>query len=188
MNRLPKQGGQFKLRGMRPVSKPNNKLIRYPLQALNYTLFMAMTWYLSAAPPFEHLAKDQAVVTLTFAHVGQHIEACHKLSQEELNKLPPNMRKLEECGRERSPVQIEVEMDGQPIFSEKAEPPGIYNDGSISIFISKRVPVGPHQFSIKMNDSIHVEGFNFNYEESVELEPAQLLVIGFNTSEGFTLE
>lgn len=163
-------------------------MVRIPLQALNYTLFMAMIWYLSSAPSFEHLGKDEAVVTLTFAHVGQHTEPCHKLSQEELNKLPPNMRKLEECGRERSPVTVEVQMDGQPIFSKKAEAPGLYNDGSINIFMTETVSAGPHQFSVKMNDSIHVEGFNFNYEQSVELEPAQLLVIGFNTSEGFTLK
>lgn len=170
------------------MSNNNKKLWRYPLQALNYTIFMAMAWYFSSAPSFEHLGENDAVVTLTFAHVGEHIEPCIKLSQEELNKLAPNMRKLQDCGRERSPIMVEVQMDGHPIFSENVVPPGLYHDGSVNIFVSETVPAGPHQFSVKMNDSIHVEGFNHHFEQSVELKPAQLLIVGFNTSEGFTLK
>ena len=46
------------------------------LQAVNYTVFMAMVWYFSFSPPYRHLADDEAVLTLAFGHAGQRISEC----------------------------------------------------------------------------------------------------------------
>ena len=84
----------------------NNKPIRYLLQAINYSVFMGLIWYFATAPSFQILAEDEALITIAFAHAGALREPCRKLSYEELAELPPNMRKPEECPRERSPVTI----------------------------------------------------------------------------------
>jgi hypothetical protein len=170
------------------MSKSTITWVQYLIQAINYSVFMLMVWYFSFAPSFEHLGTDEAVVALALSHTGQHKEPCHRLTPEELAKLPPNMRKPVECGRERSPLLIEVTMDGQILFKEKANPPGLYGDGSINLFTDTRVPAGQHNFSIRMNDSIHEKGFNYRHQQTVELAPAQLLVIGFDTSNGFNLK
>ena len=53
---------------------------------------------------FEHVHgesrdRGQAMVSVSFSHAGQRIQECRILTQEELNKLPPNMRKPEDCPR-----------------------------------------------------------------------------------------
>jgi len=80
------------------------KFIRYPLQIFNYALFMGLVGYFSLYPSYHHLDENQAMITFTLGHVGKHVRACVKYSQEDLLKLPPNMRKPMDCPRERSPI------------------------------------------------------------------------------------
>jgi hypothetical protein len=88
------------------MAEVSNKLVRYLLQAVNYSVFMVIIWYFATSPSVRLIADDEAKITIAFAHAGQLREPCRMLSQEELNKLPPNMRKIDDCPRERSPVTI----------------------------------------------------------------------------------
>jgi hypothetical protein len=160
------------------------EVLRYPLQALNYALFMLLVWYFSAAPPYAQLQPDQAVVTMAFSHAGERREECRKLSQEELAKLPPNMRAPMDCPRERSPVTVQLRLDGELLIEEVANAPGLYNDLGIDIYRSAKVPVGKHTLAVQMNDNVRVEGPTYSHEQTVTLEPAQLLVIDFNSETG----
>jgi len=160
------------------------EVLRYPLQALNYTLFMLLVWYFSAAPPYTQLTPDQAVVTVAFAHAGKRREECRQLSQEELAKLPPNMRAPMDCPRERSPVTVQLLLNGELLIEEVAHAPGLYNDLGIDVYRSAKVPVGKHTLAVRMNDNARVEGPTHTHEETVTLEPAQLLVIDFNSETG----
>ncbi len=158
---------------------------RYPLQALNYFIFMAVVGYFSVAPPYRHLAGDQAQVTLAFGHAGQPREPCRTLTAEELAKLPPNMRKPTDCPRARSPIQVELFMDGKPLLRVVAKSPGLFEDGSVDIFRSLRVPAGRHSFQVRMNDNSRVEGFTHSAEYQADLLVGKLLVIDFNPENGF---
>ena len=103
----------------------SNKPLRFVLQAINYTVFMAMVWYFATSPSIQIIADDEAMITIAFSHAGQLREPCRRLSQEELNKLPPNMRKLDDCPRERSPVTIQALLDDEPFYSTALPPPGM---------------------------------------------------------------
>ena len=78
---------------------------RLLLQIVNYSIFMALIWYFSFSPSYVRLTPDQSMITLALSHAGKPVEECRRKSPEELAKLAPNMRVLEECPRERSPVQ-----------------------------------------------------------------------------------
>ena len=160
------------------------KVLRYALQAANYSVFMLLVWYFSAAPSYTHLTPDQAVITLAFSHAGARIEECHTLSQEELAKLPPNMRAPMDCPRERSPVSVELLLDGDRIIEKVFHPPGLYNDLGIDVYLSAKVPVGTHKLTVGMNDNVHVQGFTHTDEQTITLKPAQLLVVNFNSDTG----
>lgn len=164
-----------------------NKPLRYLLQAFNYTLFMAIVWYFATSPSIKLIGDDEARITIAFAHAGQLREPCRRLSQEELNQLAPNMRKLEDCPRERSPVTIEAELDGQPLYSASLPPPGLFGDGGVDVFHSAKIPAGRHTLSLRMNDSVRIEGFNQTLEQEVIIDPAQILLIGFVPDRGFVL-
>jgi len=157
---------------------------RLVLQIFNYGIFMALVWYFSFAPPYIRLDPDQAMITLSISHAGELVADCRQLSPEELAKLPPNMRLGTSCDRERSPVDLEISLDGDSVFRTTAEPPGLYKDQGVDIYHSIKVPTGTKQMLVKMNDNIRVKGPTFTHEQEITLEPAQLLTIQFSTSTG----
>lgn len=161
-----------------------HKLLRYPLQALNYTLFMVLVWYFSAAPPYRQLTPEQAVITVAFAHAGERREACRELSQEDLAKLPPNMRAPMDCPRERSPVSVDLLIDDQLVIDEVRNAPGIYSDLGVDVYRSAKVIAGEHRLLVHMNDNARVDGPTHVHEEVVTLKPAQHLVINFDSDTG----
>lgn len=165
----------------------NNKPLRFLLQAINYTVFMALVWYFATSPSIKIIADDEAVITIAFSHAGQLREPCRRLSQEELNKLAPNMRKLDDCPRERSPVTIEARLDDEPFYSAVLPPPGLFGDGGVDVFHKAKIPAGEHHLSLKMNDSVRIEGFNHQLERPVKINPAQILLVGFESDQGFVL-
>jgi hypothetical protein len=164
-----------------------NKPLRFLLQAFNYSLFMGVVWYFASAPSVRLIGEDEAKLTIAFAHAGQLREPCRMLSQEELNKLAPNMRKIDDCPRERAPVIIEAELDGTIVYSASLPPSGLFGDGGVDVFYSAKIPAGEHQLGLKMNDSVRVEGFNHQFDQVVTIEPTQILLVGFNTKRGFVI-
>ncbi len=165
----------------------HNRLLRYLLQVLNYTVLMALIWYFSTAPSFQVLDDKQAVITMAFSHAGKLREACRRLSQEELNELAPNMRKLDDCPRERSPISIEMKLDGEVLYDETLQPPGLFSDGGVDIYFSKKILAGEHQFEIKMDDSVRKEGFNYRLEQMVSIEASRILLVEFESKSGFLI-
>ena len=163
------------------------KPVRFLLQAVNYAVFMALVWYFASYPAIQVIEDDEAVLTIAFAHAGQLREPCRRLSQEELNELAPNMRKLEDCPRERSPVTIEAELDGTLVYSDTLQPPGLFDDGGVDVYYSTRIPAGDHQLQLRMNDSVRVEGFNHQLNRQFHVAPAHILLIEFNNKQGFVL-
>src|SRR3970040_1953239 len=91
-------------------------IFQYSGQALFYGLFVAFIGYFSVAPAYVHFPSNQALIKVSFSHAGQPLEECRARTAEELAKLPPNMRLPTQCGRERSSVTFELELDGQPIY------------------------------------------------------------------------
>ena len=165
-----------------------NIVLRYLLQAFNYTIFMALIWYFATSPSVRVIEDDEAMITVAFGHAGETRAECRKLSQEELMKLPPNMRKPEDCPRERSPIIIEAMLDGKIIYSKTMLPPGIFNDGGVNIYYNSKVPAGKHTFEIKMDDSVRKQGFNHQLAQDIDIKPAQILLVEFEPLTGFVIK
>ena len=166
----------------------DNKFVRYLLQAFNYTIFMVIVWYFATSPSVRVIEDDEAMITVAFAHAGETREECRKLSQEELMKLPPNMRKPDDCPRERSPIIIEAMLDGEVIYSKTRLPPGIFKDGSVNIYYSSKVPAGEHKFEIKLDDSVRKQGFDYHLTQDIDIKPAQILLVEFDPLNGFVIK
>lgn len=169
------------------MAELNNKPLRFMLQAINYSVFMALIWYFASSPSVSLIAEDEAKITIAFAHAGELREPCRMLSQEELNQLAPNMRKIDDCPRERSPVTIEARLDGEPFYSALLQPTGLYEDGGVDVFYSAKISAGIHHLSLQMNDSVRIEGFNHSFEREVSIDPAQILLVSFDPGQGFVI-
>ena len=156
-----------------------NKSVRIAGQLILFGLFAAAIGYFSSAPRYVHLPPDQALVKVSFTHTAQRVGACRRRSDEELAKLPPNMRVREECPRERAPVRIELDIDGEPVYRDLLQPSGLSRDGATSVYRRIPVAVGQHRLDARMSDSASGE-FNFTRSETVELAPAQILLVEFD--------
>jgi len=160
------------------------KILRYALQAVNYTLFMAVVWYFSTRPAYQQLEKDQAVITLSFTHATKLREACRKRSQEELMKLAPNMRLPNDCPRARSPMALELYLDEKLITKAVVEPTGIHRDQGVNLFERIKVVVGEHRLRIWMNDNVNIKEPTYNFEKTISLKPEQQLLVDFDAGSG----
>lgn len=151
-------------------------------QGLLYALFALIIGVFSSWPPYRHLASDQALIKLSFSHTGKPVADCLRQSPEELAKLPPNMRAPVRCGRERSPIVVELDVDGAPAVRHSAQPSGLSKDGASSVYQRIQVGAGAHNIVVRLKDDARSAGFDHVREARVTLKPAQIVVIDFDTS------
>ena len=159
-------------------------ILRYLGQAVFYGLFVAVIGYFSSAPAYVNFPKDSALIKASFSHAGQPKAECRVRTAEELAKLPPNMRMAIQCGRERSPVMFDLELDGKPVYRAELPPAGLSRDGVSTVYQRFQVPAGRHHLRARLKDSVRVTDFNYVKEADVELAPAQVFVVEFNASTG----
>jgi hypothetical protein len=156
-------------------------------QILLYALFAVVIGIFSNWPSYRALPPDQALVKVSFIHHGQRVAECRPYTPEELAKLAPNMRTPMKCGRERSPVTIEVDLDGATVYRHVATPSGLSRDGASSVYQRLQVPAGEHRIAVRLKDSAGA-AFTHTREATLTLKPAQVLVIDFDEQKkGITL-
>jgi hypothetical protein len=160
-----------------------NPVARLLGQAVLYGLFAAALAYFSTSPAYTHLPPDMALMKVSFTHVAPRIGRCRTRSDEELAKLPPNMRIREDCPRARAPTRIEVEIDGTSIYSEVLQPSGISRDGATSVYRRFPVPAGRHRVEARLSDTAGGD-FEHEREETIDLAPAQILLVDFSAQAG----
>ncbi len=157
--------------------------LRFLAQALLYVPFMVLIGYFSTGPAYQHLEAGEALVRLSFSHAGARVSECRQRTPEELAKLPPNMRAPLDCPRERSPVSVELEMDGELVYRIVAQPSGLRRDLASTVYWRRAVPAGPHRLTARLKDK-REGGFDFVKEIAVTLEPGRVLVIDFDPRQG----
>jgi hypothetical protein len=160
-----------------------NPVLRVLGQAVLYGAFAAALGYFSTSPQYIHLASDRALVKVSFTHAAQRIGECRRRSDEELAKMPPNMRVREECPRGRAPVRVELRIDGAPVYVETLQPGGLSGDGAASVYRRLEVPAGRHRIEARLSDRADGK-FGYEREETVDLAPAQILLVEFNARAG----
>lgn len=144
----------------------------------------ALIGYLSVAPSYTHRAAGLAEVKLSFTHgAPRHID-CHRLTAEELAKLPRQMRRPTECPRMRLPVQVQLRMDGTMLFDASLPPSGLSGDGPSRVYRGFPVAAGTHQVSLFLRDSGRESGYDYTFEQTLVLAPGQNLVIDFRPATG----
>ena len=159
-------------------------IMRYLGQAVFYGLFVAFIGFFSASPAYQHFPPGMALIKASFSHAGQPKEECHTRTAEELAKLPPNMRIAVQCGRERSPVLFELDLDGKRLYQAELPPSGLSRDGVSTVYQRFAVPAGRHHLRARLKDSVRVPDFNYTREAEVTLAPAQVFVVEFSANAG----
>ena len=153
-------------------------------QVLLYGAFALAIGVFSHWPPYRHLQPDQALVKLSFVRVGKPVGDCRKLSDEELAKLPPNMRTPTVCPRERSPLTVQMAIDGRPVLDRSVPPTGLRQDGASAVYERVVVPAGERLITVSLSDDVRARATPHRREERVTLVPGQVLVIDYDAEKG----
>ncbi len=153
-------------------------------QALLYGMFALVIGVFSRWPPYRHLEAGQALIKISFSHHGKLVSDCRPLTGAELAKLPPNMRAPMKCPRERSPVTVEVDLNGARVVRQVALPSGLSRDGASAVYRRLQVAAGPQRINVRLKDDARSPGFDYQRDEVVMLKPAQILVIDFDAEKG----
>lgn len=153
-------------------------------QGFLYALFALVIGVFSHWPSYRHLPADAALIKLSMITAGKPVGDCRLQTPEELAKLPPNMRAPKVCPRERSPIVVELDVDGQAVARTVAPPSGLKRDGSSAVYTRLEVPAGERLLRVRMRDDVRQTGFSYTLDQRVTLAPAQVLVIDFDAEKG----
>ncbi len=161
-----------------------NRALNWTGQALLYGSFALALGVFSRWPVYHPLADDVAQVKVSFIHHGTRLAECRNYTAEELARLAPNMRRATQCERERSPVHIEVDVDGRNVVQQAVAPAGLSRDGASTFYRRLDLPAGQHRIAVRLSDGSNARARSYQREETVDLKPAQVLVIDFNADKG----
>ena len=153
-------------------------------QGLLYALFAAVIGLFSRWPVVHPIGEDQALIKVSFIHPGKPLGDCRAQTEAELAKLPPNMRAPMKCPRERSPVSIEVDVNGVNELRRSAPPSGLSRDGASALYQRIVVRAGEQRIAVRVSDDARHPGLAYQREQTVRLAPAQVLVIDFDAEHG----
>lgn len=145
-----------------------------------YAVFALVVGLLSVWPRYQLIDEGRAIVSVVFSHAGERIGECRKISQEELNKLPPNMRKPSECPRERHSVRVELRSGTEVLYSKTLLPSGVWSDGKANIYQRIEIAAGHHELFIGMNDSGGDLAFDFERRTEIDVLSGRNIVIEFD--------
>ncbi len=159
---------------------------RYLGQILLYALFFLPIVYFTHLPEHRHLAEGMAELKIAVRHAGKIIGACTPVDVGAYTPLPGNKQRPEICPRERSPLRLELLLDGETLYRATVPASGLHDDGVSSVYRRFAVPAGSHRLQLRMNDDAAVQGYPWVLEQDVDLRPAQVVVASFK--EGFRLQ
>jgi len=161
-----------------------NKLLRYFFQVAAFAAFALGVGYFSASPTYEYASAESAIIKLSLIHATDRVEPCVLLTPAEIAALAPNMRRTESCERERLPLTVELDVDGELILSVQALPAGLWSDGPASVYHRFDMPPGQYQLSARLRDTERAEGWDYTYTQSVNLVAGRYLTITFKAETG----
>lgn len=167
-------------------AKPaGSRTLRYAIGGVLLAIIGVLVAYLSTQPVLRLLNPGEAVITLSFSHAAQHREECALQTPADLAKLEPNMRRVSKCPRERWPVVIELDLNGQRLVESTLPPAGLWGDGPASIYRRLTIPSGEQTVTVRLRDTGRADGFDYESSRQVGLRPNQNIVIDFEAGSGF---
>ncbi len=164
---------------MNAMSSKVERYLAITGQFVLYAVFAGAIALFSGWPVHHPIGDDQALIILSIVHEGQRLKVCAQRTPEELARLPPNMRAPLDCPRERAPLAAEVELDGQLVAHQVAQPSGLSRDGRASLYQRLVTTAGSHRIVVRLRDRAGEQGFDYQREATIQLQPAQVLVIDF---------
>lgn len=154
------------------------------VQFLLYVVLAVFIGYFSIAPRYQYADPGLASIKLSLSHAAKRVKECVTLTPDEINARARSGESLNECERERLPLTVEIEIDGETVLRVSAAPSGLWNDGPASVYERLNVAAGRHTITARLRDSARDNGWDYEYTETVELRPGRYFTVGFRAETG----
>lgn len=154
------------------------------MQFAAYAAFALLVGYLSASPDYNYASAGAATVKLSLSHAADRVEPCVTLTPQEVAELAPNMRQPQRCGRERLPLAVELEIDGEILISVVAAPTGLWSDGPSSVYERRELTPGRHRITARLRETARADGWDYSHSEEVVLEKGRYFTVTFKAETG----
>lgn len=158
--------------------------LRWAGQTVFFVAVAAMVGLFATWPSYRQFPEDQAQIKLSLSHGAQRVEACRRLTAEEIAKLPPAERRPNTCARERLPIHVQLLVDGELVFDEVVAPGGLAGDGPARIYRKLVVAPGQRELVARLKDSDRPGEFDYEMRAEVTLVPQQSLAVDFRADAG----
>jgi len=135
-------------------------------------------------PVYRQTPPDTGVVMLSFVHGADRQADCRRLTPQEIARLPPNMRRVQECPRGRRPLYVELDIGDRVAYRASLPPTGLAGDGPSRVYQRFVLPVGQYDVAIRMRDTARPDGFDHQRTGRLALGPDQMFVIDFRPDGG----
>lgn len=154
------------------------------IQVLLYAVFTIGVGYFSIAPAYRYADPGLATIKLSLSHAANRVRECIRLTPQQINERALRGEPLNDCERERLPLVVELDVDGETILSLEAAPSGLWNDGPASVYERIEIAAGEHRISARLRDSARSEGWDYEHTEKVDLEPGRYFTVSFRAESG----
>ena len=159
-------------------------IARSALQAVAYIAFAYCIASFATTPVYRYADPAMAGVKLSLSHAADRVEPCVPLTPEQIAEFARNMRRTEACVRERLPLIVELDVDGETVISLIAGPSGLWDDGPASVYERFELPPGSHTIAARLRDTARTDGWDYESTAEVDLQPGRYFVVSFKASTG----
>lgn len=146
-------------------------------------LFAGVAW-LSDRPVYRQIPEGSGMMMLTFVHSADRKGECRRLSPEEIARLAPNMRRVQDCPRGRRSLYVELEINDRKVYAADLPPTGIAGDGPSRVYQRFVMPAGQYDVAVRMRDTARADGFDHERRGTVNFAPSQMFVIDYRPESG----
>src|SRR5262245_4440317 len=120
-------------------------------------------------PVYRQTPPGTGIVILSFVHGATRQDECRRLTPQEIAKLPPNMRRVQDCPRGRRSLPVELDVGERVVYRAVLPPTGIAGDGPSRVYQRFVLPVGQYQVAVRMRDTARANGFDHERTERIAL-------------------
>lgn len=154
--------------------------IRLLGQGVTWAALALLIAAFAQGPAFSPVPDGHGELKLSIARLSDRLEPCRQLTEEERQKLPPTRRAIEVCERERSPIWVRLNVDGETLTEQTIKPAGWHRDGRSYRLKFFTLPAGQYKLELALRDSPREDGYDMHKILELMLEPGDsaLLEIG----------
>lgn len=124
-------------------------------------------------------SSDQAVIRLSWRTAPVRVEECRTLTEEELSRMAPHMRRPQECTGGFADYELRLEVQGDVVQVDTLQPAGLRQDRPVYVFSDRLVDPGSYEVSVTFSalvptNMVEGAGAPLHWDGVLALEPGEI--------------